>query len=217
MTNIQNLLFDLDGTLTDPREGIINSILYALDHLGIEESRVNELNSLIGPPLRESFIKRYNLSEKMGDRALKLYREYFGVKGIYENRLYEGVDNVLESLYETKFRIFLATSKPTVYATEILKHFNLDRFFTDITGSNIDNTRTDKSEVIAHVVNSNTLITKHSVMIGDRKHDLIGARNNNMRSVAVTYGYGTTGELRAEHPDLLVNSCRELIPAFIKS
>ncbi len=215
MTEVHNILFDLDGTLTDPREGIINSILYALDRLGIEESRINDLNGFIGPPLRDSFIKRYNLSERMGDKALKLYREYFGTKGIFENRLYEDIYDVLESLYEHKFRIFLATSKPTVYAIEILKHFNLDRFFTDITGSNLDNTRTDKSEVIAHVVTSNSLITSHSVMIGDRKHDLIGARNNNMRSVAVTYGYGTKEELMAEHPDLILSNCRDLLTVFI--
>ena len=217
MTDTQNILFDLDGTLTDPREGIINSILYALDHLGIEESRVEELNSLIGPSLRDSFIKRYNLSEKIGTRALELYREYFSTKGIYENMPYPGIDTVLATLYQHNFRIYLATSKPTVYAEKILDHFDLLRFFSGVTGSNLDNTRTDKSEVIAHMVSTAALETTRSVMVGDRKHDLIGARNNNMLSVAVTYGYGTTQELIAENPYLLINNCEDLIPVFIKS
>ncbi len=214
MTDTQNILFDLDGTLTDPREGIINSILYALDNLGIEESRVDELNSLIGPPLRDSFIKRYNLSEMMGNRALELYREYFSTKGIYENLPYPGIDTVLATLYQHNFRIYLATSKPTVYAEKILDHFDLLRFFSGVTGSNLDNTRTDKTEVIAHMVSTAVLETTRSVMVGDRKHDIIGAKNNNMKSIAVTYGYGSVQEITTEHPDLMIDNCKELLTIF---
>ena len=214
MKGIKNILFDLDGTITDPREGIINSILYALDHLGIKEDNINELESFIGPPLRDSFMTRYNLTEKTGDRALNLYREYFATKGIYENVTYDGIDIVLDELYRQHFRIFLATSKPTVYAEEILRHFGFYKYFKGVTGSNLDNTRTDKSDVIAHAVSSYDLSTDHSVMVGDRKHDLIGARINKMRSIAVTYGYGTLDELNAEHPDIMVSNCRELIAIF---
>ncbi|NVO10852.1 MAG: HAD family hydrolase [Bacteroidales bacterium] len=214
-TKIHNILFDLDGTLTDPKEGIVNSILYALEKLGIQENHINELDTFIGPPLRGSFIARYNLSDNLADKAVTFYREYFSEKGLYENQVYPGVAELLEFLVSRKYQLFVATSKPTVYSDKILRHFNLHKYFTGIVGSNLDNTRTDKSEVIAHVVSTYSLQPVNSIMVGDRKHDIIGAKNNSMRSIAVTYGYGSLEEILSENPDFIVNCCIELKSLFL--
>jgi phosphoglycolate phosphatase len=207
---IHNILFDLDGTLTDPKEGIVNSILYALNKLGIQEENINELDTFIGPPLRGSFLARYNLSDNLADKAVTFYREYFSEKGLCENQIYPRVVELLEFLVSQKYELFLATSKPTIYADKILRHFNLHKYFTGIVGSNLDNTRTDKSEVIAHVVSTYNLQPENSIMVGDRKHDIIGAKKNSMRSIAVTYGYGSLEEISLQKPNFIVNSCNEL-------
>ncbi len=210
----KNILFDLDGTLTDPKEGIINSILYALNKLDIVENSVSELNTFIGPPLRESFQIRYNLTDSLADKALSFYREYFSTKGLFENKLYGGMTEVLESLFSNHYQLFVATSKPTVFAEKILKHFNLDNYFTKIVGSNLDNTRTNKSEIISYIISSQGLDSGNSVMVGDRKYDIIGAKNNSMKAIGVTYGYGSLHELLSEKPDLIVNDCKELESAI---
>lgn len=207
---IQNILFDLDGTLTDPKEGIVNSVLYALDKMGIQEKNIKELDTFIGPPLRGSFIARYNLSDNLADKAVIFYREYFSEKGLYENQVYPGVVELLEFLVSQKYQLFLATSKPTIYADKILRHFNLHKYFVGIVGSNLDNTRTDKSEVIAHAIATYNLQSENSVMIGDRMHDIIGAKNNSMRSIAVTYGYGSLEEISQHKPDFIANSSDEI-------
>ena len=209
-SRIDSILFDLDGTLTDPKEGIINSILYALDKLQIQEKNINELVAFIGPPLRDSFKNRYNFSDELADKAMILYREYFSEKGLYENEVYSGIEELLGFLFSHKYKLFVATSKPTLFSERILKYFNLDKYFVGIVGSNLDNTRTDKTEVISHVVSVHRLQTKTSVMIGDRKHDIIGAKNNSMRSIAVTYGYGSLEEISLYKPDFIVNNCDEL-------
>lgn len=206
----ENILFDLDGTLTDPKEGIVNSILYALKKLDITENFVNELVTFIGPPLRDSFAKRYDLSITHAEKAVSIYREYFSTKGLFENELYPGVTELLETLSAQKCRLFVVTSKPTVYAERILMHFSLDKYFIKIIGSNLDNTLTDKTELIAHVVSTLGLDAGSSVMVGDRKFDMIGARNNSMKAIGVTYGYGSLQELLFEKPYLIVNNCREL-------
>jgi len=212
---ISNILFDLDGTLTDPKEGIVNSILFALEKLGIKEDSVLELDSFIGPPLRESFITRYSLSDKLADDAMTFYREYFAEKGMFENVVYPGVAELLESLILRKFKLFVATSKPTVYSIEILKHFNLDKYFIEIIGSNLDNSRTDKTEIIAYILSEHKLEAGNCIMIGDRKHDIIGAKNNSMKSIGVTYGYGSKEEIVAAQPDYIANDCVELEALFL--
>ena len=211
----KNILFDLDGTLTDPKEGIVNSILYALQKLGIHENFINELDSFIGPPLRESFLKRYDLTDEQADNAMLYYREYFSVKGIYENRIYPGVKELLKSLCNQNYRLFVATSKPTVFAVEVLRHFKIDSYFDEIIGSNLDNSRTDKTEIISHIFSAYGLQASDSVMIGDRKHDIIGAKNNSMKTIGVTYGYGSLEELLAFQPDFIVNNCKEIEDLFL--
>lgn len=212
---IKNVLFDLDGTLTDPKEEIVNSILFAYEKLGIIEDSVNELDSFIGPPLRESFIKRYHLSDFQADEAMSYYREYFATKGLFENVVYPGVTELLESLILNKFRLFVATSKPTIYAERILRHFKLDKYFIEIIGSNLDNSRTDKTEIIAYAMSSQNLEAGDSMMVGDRKHDIIGAKNNSIKSVGVTYGYGSMQEIVMAKPDYIVNDCVELEALFL--
>lgn len=207
---IENILFDLDGTLTDPKVGIVNSILYALEKLKINEANIDELKTFIGPPLRESFLNRYNLSESSVDLAMNYYREYFSVKGLYENEVYPDIPALLEFLFANKYKLFVATSKPTLYAEKIVEHFNLNKYIVKTVGSNLDNTRTDKSEVISHVLSTFGLQTGNSVMIGDRKFDIIGAKNNSIRSIGVTYGYGSLEELELHQPDYIVNSCSEI-------
>lgn len=212
---MDNILFDLDGTLTDPKEGIINSILYSLKKLDISEHSIKELDSFIGPPLRDSFIARYALSNDLADKAVEYYREYFSAKGLFENVLYEGIHELLERLGAQGYQLFVATSKPQFYAHQILSHFNLDKYFVEITGSNLDNTRSNKAEIISHLVSAFNLISANSVMIGDRKHDIQGAKKNSMKSIAVTYGYGSVQELLIEKPDLIVNNSTELESVFL--
>ena len=212
---IENILFDLDGTLTDPKEGIINSIVFALNKLGIHENFIDELDTFIGPPLRDSFLKRYNLTNELADNAMIYYREYFSVKGIYENRIYPGVKELLESLYAHNYKLFVATSKPTIFAVEVLRYFKIDSYFNEIIGSNLDNSRTDKTEIISYLLATCGLQSSDSIMIGDRKHDIIGAKNNSMRTIGVTYGYGSLEELLSYQPDYIVNNCKEIAALLI--
>jgi phosphoglycolate phosphatase len=213
---IDNILFDLDGTLTNPKEGIVNSILYALKKLGIQENHVSKLDAFIGPPLRDSFVKRYNFTDDVADKAMLYYREYYSAKGIFENKLYPGITELLESLSSNNYQLYVATSKPTVYASEVLIHFKLDNYFKATIGSHLDNTRTDKTEIISHIISRYGLQASHSVMIGDRKHDIIGAKNNSMKSIGVTYGFGSLEELILHQPDFIVNDCQEIESLFLK-
>ena len=215
LVGIKNILFDLDGTLTDPKQGIVNSILYALEKLGIHESCIEELDKFIGPPLRDSFVERYNLTNELADKAMLFYREYFSVKGIYENKIYPGVKELLESLSSHRYNLIVATSKPTVFAVEVLKHFKIDGFFNEIVGSNLDNTRTDKTEIISHILTSYGLLAGNSAMIGDRQFDIIGAKNNSLKSIGVTYGYGSSQELLLCQPDFIVDNCKEIEALFV--
>jgi phosphoglycolate phosphatase len=216
LENIDNILFDLDGTLTDPKEGIVNSILYALNKLGIHENNIDELDTFIGPPLRDSFLKRYNLNDELADKAMLYYREYFSVKGIYENKIYPGVKDLLESLSSRNYQLYVATSKPTVYSEEILKYFKIVSYFKAVIGSHLDNTRTDKTEIISYIISKYGLKASHSVMVGDRKHDIIGAKNNSMKAIGVTYGYGSLEEFFSCRPDFIVNNCREIETLFVR-
>lgn len=190
------VLFDLDGTLTDPEEGITESIRYALSFFGIEECDRSKLRLFIGPPLKSSFQEFYGMDGDQVDLAIAKYRERFADKGLYENAVYVGIEKLLASLKEAGAYVALATSKPTVYALRILEHFGLDRYFDFALGSELDGTRTAKADVVAEVIAhfSETDLTKF-VMVGDRSHDMIGARSNGIDSIGVLYGYGLREEL----------------------
>lgn len=209
------ILFDLDGTLTDPKVGITKSVQYALQKKEIFESSLKELEKFIGPPLKESFMEYYSFEEKEAVQAIEDYREYFKDKGIFENEVYKGIPDMLEKLKSKGAVIAVATSKPTVFAQRIIEHFNILKYFDIIVGSNLDGTRTDKEEVIKHVLKVLEIEELDKViMIGDRKHDVIGAKKNEIDSIGVLYGYGSMKELGEVQSTYLVNSVSELDNLF---
>ncbi|MEK7016737.1 HAD family hydrolase [Bacillus sp. FSL R9-9410] len=204
-------LFDLDGTLTDPKEGIINSVLYALEKMGIEEVNISELDSFIGPPIQQSFVDRYNMNEIEVERAVFYFREYLKRSGLLENKVYDGIPILLQELKDAGNRLFVATSKPTVFAKQVIEHFQLTSFFEEIVGSNLDGTRIKKEEIIAHILQTNEELRKEEiVMIGDRKHDVIGANSNGIASIGVLYGYGNENELSDARAIHIVKDVEEL-------
>lgn len=209
------VLFDLDGTLTDPFHGIANSIKYALKRFGMHADDVQTLKACIGPPLLASFQKHFNLDERDSRKAVAYYREYFSNKGLYENEIFPGIPRLVEELAVQQVRMVCATSKPTFYAQRILKHFRLSQFFEFVLGSNMDLTRTDKKQIIHDVLEKLQMRSKEkAIMIGDRREDIEGARANSIDSIGVTYGYGPEEELRNAHPHYLVHSVVELSSLF---
>ena len=191
------IFFDLDGTLTDPKPGITRSIQYALgklDHATVPTG--DELTWCIGPPLRASFVRLLG-DEDSADLAVSLYRERFSDVGLYENSLYAGIRDVLTALRLSGRRLFVATSKPHVFADRIIDHFDLRHHFERVFGSELDGTRVDKSELLRYALRTTGVDASKSVMIGDRSHDMVGATNNAMKGIGVLYGYGNRDELFA--------------------
>jgi len=190
------ILFDLDGTLTDPKIGITKSVAYALDKMGIPNVDVEELTKFIGPPLNESFMNYYGFHEGKAKEAIEYYREYFKDKGIFENEIYEGIEKLLKDLKEKGCILAAATSKPTIFAERIIDYFKLSEYFACVIGSNLDGTRSKKSEVIQYVLDELEIKDKkQAIMIGDREHDIIGANQVRIDSIGVKYGYGVEDEL----------------------
>ena len=212
----QTILFDLDGTLTDPREGITRSIQYALAQLDIHEPDLSALEHFIGPPLLQCFMSSYDLDEATGWQVVNHYRERFKVTGLYENRVFDGVAELLGMLGAQGRTLYIATSKPRVFADEIARHFDFARHFKVIYGSELDGTRTDKVELIKHLIAEEGLDPADTLMIGDRKHDLIGAHRNGLQAVGVGYGFGSQAELMAESPAWYYPTLAELHQAFIR-
>lgn len=201
------VLFDLDGTLTDPGIGITNSVAYALKKYGIEVSDRETLYEFIGPPLHESFEKIYGFSKEQSKQAVNYYREYYKDKGIYENYVYDGIETLLKNLKAAGKMLLVATSKPEVYSKQILEHFNLAHYFSFIAGSNLDGTRTRKSEVINYALSSIKCSDfSQAVMIGDREHDIIGAEKIGIDSIGVLFGYGNYDELAAARATYIAGS-----------
>jgi phosphoglycolate phosphatase len=193
---IRNLLFDLDGTLTDPAEGITRGYQFALEGLGHPMLPRAELLRFIGPPMRENFVAMLGADDReLIERAVALYRERFARVGLYENEVYPGVREMLSALRDADFRLFVATSKVTQYSVRILEHFRLAEFFVSVHGATPDGALDDKAELIARLLRLEEIDAAESVMIGDREHDVRAARRNGVRSVGVTYGYGSRAEL----------------------
>lgn len=205
------ILFDLDGTLTDPKIGITKSVQYALVKFGIEEPDLDKLIPFIGPPLVESFQEFYSLNQEQAQAAVRYYREYFAETGMYENAVYPGIKELLGELKSAGKELIVATSKPTVFSEQIIEHFGLTQFFKAIVGSNLDGSRIHKDEVIAFALKDLTgTIYDSVIMVGDRKHDIIGAQKNGIASIGVTYGYGTQEELTQAKPVYLAATVEEL-------
>ncbi|MGQ7960318.1 HAD family hydrolase [Pseudomonas sp. SP16.1] len=211
----QTILFDLDGTLTDPREGITRSVQYALAKLGIIEPDLAALEHFIGPPLLQCFMATYAMDEATAWQAVNHYRERFKVTGLYENRLFDGVPALLGELAGQGRTLYIATSKPSVFAEEIARHFGFAGHFKRIYGSELDGTRTDKVALLAHLLECEGLAPEATLMIGDRKHDLIGARRNGLDAAAVGYGFGSREELLGEAPAYHFETLEQLHRAFM--
>lgn len=212
---VRFLLFDLDGTLTDPALGITRSVQYALKRFGIEENDRQKLLSYIGPPLLDSF-KGYGMNEKEAREALREYRVYFADIGLYENEVYEGIPDFLKEAQRAGYRLIMATSKPEMYACRLMQHFGLTQYFACIAGSDMAEKRADKAAVIRYALERvGVTDVSEAVMIGDRKYDVEGAREFGMPSIAVTYGYGSFEELETAGADHIVRSVQELRNLFL--
>ncbi len=211
MKKYKYILFDLDGTLTDPAVGITTSVAYALKKFGIGVDDITTLNHFIGPPLLDTFMEDYGFSEEEAQTAIDYYRERFRVKGLYENVVYDGVFEMLEALKKGGKEIILATSKPEPFAKEILRHFGLEKYFLFAAGSNFDGTRTAKAEVIEYALKSAGVTDKSAVvMIGDRKHDIIGAKKAGLDSIGVLYGYGSREEINGANATYIAETVEDI-------
>ena len=212
----KNVLFDLDGTLTDPAEGITNALMHAQRRLGRAVSPREELFVFIGPPLIEMFMSEWGLTREQSQQALVYYREHFGTKGLFENVPYPGIGDCLADLKAAGLRLYVATSKPEPLSLRILEHFDLLQHFKAVAGSTMDEKRTKKGEVIAYALETFHLDPAETVMVGDREHDVIGARENGLPCIGVLYGYGSREELTAAGAAALAGDLGEL-SALLKS
>lgn len=205
----KHILFDLDGTLTDPMMGITKSVRYALNYYGIEVKDLNDLLPFIGPPLRDSFKEYYGFDEAKANEAVEKYREYYKTDGIFDNKVYQGMVECLQTLKDNGKKLYVATSKPEFFAKQIIEHFSLSKYFEYVGGSEF-NSREKKAEVIEYVLKTNQIDNDDIIMVGDRKHDIIGAHENKIPCVGVLYGYGTEDELKQYQADYLVSTVEEL-------
>jgi len=211
------ILFDLDGTLTDPKLGITSSVQYALRALGIEEPSLDKLEVFIGPPLTDSFREFYGLDEEQMTTAVDKYRERFATQGIFENEIYPGIPQMLADLKAKGKKLAIASSKPTLFVEQILEHFEIRKYFDDVVGSNMDGTRGRKEEVVEEALHrmlpaGMTPAKKRDAvaMVGDRKFDIEGAAAHGITSVGVSFGYAPEGELEQAGADYIVNSVQSL-------
>lgn len=211
------ILFDLDGTLTDPKLGITSSVQYALRALGIEEPSLDKLEVFIGPPLTDSFREFYGLDEEQMITAVDKYRERFATQGIFENEIYPGIPQMLADLKAKDKLLAIASSKPTLFVEQILEHFEIGKYFDHVVGSNMDGTRGTKEEVVEETLRQMLTVEMTPAqkrdavaMVGDRKFDIEGARAHGITSVGVLFGYAPEGELEEAGADYIVNSVRSL-------
>lgn len=206
-----HLLFDLDGTITDSSYGIVNSIQYAIQQMALPPVADRRLTALIGAPLKQIFAEMTGpVDEATLDRAVAHYREYFTASGIRENHLYNGIAEALENLKSRGGTLHLATAKPRVFAAQILTQHHLAPLFTTINGSELDGTRTNKSELITYLLQQHHIPAAGSMMIGDRYHDILGAKNNRLLPIGVTWGYGSARELSNAGAEQLLSQPVEL-------
>lgn len=219
MKNI--ILFDLDGTLTDPGLGITNSVIYALNKFGISVENRRELYKFIGPPLLNSFMDFYGFDEEKASQAVTYYRELYNVTGKFENEVYEGVLEMLQALKEKGFPLLVATSKPEYLAKDILEHFSLSEYFSVIAGSDLEGVRNTKGKVIDYALNqyakqsdmSMEEVKENAIMVGDRFHDIHGAKENGIESVGVLYGYGNREEFEQAGANYIAEKPEDVILA----
>ena len=205
------LFFDLDGTLTDPAPGITNSFKYALKYFGREIPSYETLCTFIGPPLQDTFKNLLNFEDDKIPEAIKKYREYFAEKGLFENSVYPGIPELLSTLKQNGKKLVVATSKPEDFSIRIIEHFGLSQYFENVCGSLKDQTRTKKDEVIEFAIERNQISDKSKIlMIGDRKHDILGAKKVGLKSCGVLFGYGSREELETAGADFIAEDVSRL-------
>ena len=216
------ILFDLDGTLTDPKEGITRAVQYALRSYGIEEEDLDSLCPFIGPPLFDSFQEFYGFGDEQARQAILDFQTYFKRQGMFENQVYDGMAQMLSDLKKTGVRLAVATSKPEPFAKRILEHFGLSCYFDRVCGANLDETRVRKGEVIAYALEELDLCKekcpdwrKEVLMVGDRKHDVQGAHEHGIPCVGVLYGYGSRTELEAAEAEFLMEDV-DMLGTFLE-
>ncbi len=211
MKNYNTILFDLDGTLTDSSPGIINSIIYAMKKFGVTIEDTAPLRRFLGPPLQDSFMDVFGFDSEKAMKAVEYYREYYTVKGIEENSVYEGIEDVLVSLKKEGKRLIVATSKPQPFAEKIINDFGLNKYFDFVAGSNLDGTRSKKAQVIKYALkNCGIDDLSRAIMIGDRMHDVAGAKEAGIDCIGVEYGYGDYNELESAGADYIVKTAEDL-------
>ncbi|MDL2230038.1 HAD hydrolase-like protein, partial [Treponema sp. OttesenSCG-928-L16] len=206
----KNILFDLDGTLTDSARGIIKGAKYALEKYGIHEDDEAKLSLIIGPPLTDSFRELFGIPEQDIQRMVAYFQEYYSEKGAFENALFPGVEAMLEKLAQEKLSLFVASSKLEKHVRVIISHFGLDRFFTGIAGALPNEVRAEKDELIAYAMETFSLIPEETLMVGDRRFDIEGSHRNQIDSAAVLWGYGSKAELEAAGPSYFCATLGEL-------
>ena len=205
------LFFDLDGTLTDPAQGITNSFIHALKYFGIEIPSYETLCTFIGPPLPETFKTQFGFDGQKVAEGVKKYREYFATKGLLENSVYSGIPELLAGLKAAGKKLVVATSKPEEYSVRIIEHFGLAQYFENVCGSLMDESRSKKDEVIAYAIERNHISDKSKIlMIGDRKHDILGAKKIGLKSCGVLFGYGSREELEEAGADFISENVSRL-------
>ncbi len=217
MKKFQYLLFDLDGTLTDPKQGLTSSLQYALEKLNAHVPSCDELTWCIGPPLKESFPVLLNCQdEAIIEQAVNYYIERYTAGGLFENQVYVGIPELLATLRELNYSLFVATTKLTTTAQRILRHFDLAQYFEGIYGSEPGGVRADKRELLQHILEQETLEPHAAMMIGDRKHDVLGAKHNGLKAGGITYGYGSLEELTNAGADHFFHQPEDILQ-FLRS
>lgn len=212
----QYILFDLDGTLTNSELGITKSVQHALKKFGIEVEDRTVLRPFIGPPLGESFQVYYGMSKGESERAIEYYRERFSVKGLYENEVYEGVEKMLQDLKESGKKLILATSKPEKFTMLILEYFDLLKYFDFVAGATMDGSRGEKADVIRYALEISGIEDKsEAIMVGDRKFDILGAKENGLASIGVLYGFGDREELTEAGADYIVERAEDIVKVLL--
>lgn len=219
----QYCLFDLDGTLTDPREGITKSVQHALRAFGIEEPDLKKLEPFIGPPLKDSFMEFYGLTDEQAAKAITVYRERFAPIGVLENQIFPGIVQMLEKLQEARIQLAVASSKPTVFVKQILQHFEIEQYFQVIVGSELDGKRGSKEEVVEEALNRMGILVmpaekRHGccAMVGDRKFDIQGAKAHGITGVGVRFGFARPGELEEEGAEYIADTVVDLQEYLLK-
>ncbi len=212
------LFFDLDGTLTDPALGITNSFIHAIKYFGLEVPSYETLCSFIGPPLPDTFKQQFGFSDEKASEGVKKYREYFSEKGLLENSVYPGIPELLAQFRQQGKKLVVATSKPEEYSVRIIEHFGLAQYFENVCGSLMDESRSKKDEVIAYAIERNGISDKSKIlMIGDRKHDILGAKKVGLKSCGVLFGYGSLEELQIAGADFIAQNIHELKDICLKA